>query len=360
MARRVTVRDVAAAAGVSISTASRALSQNPSVNPDMARRVIKKSTELGYTANVFARALRTQRTDTIGMVVPSISNPYFVGVVEAVEKVLAGHGRSLILCDARDSVETEGQRIEVLVQRMVDGLIVIPVTEFESVPAIEVASAQGPVVLFDRWADAARTDFVGTDNEDGLRQSVNHLRAVGATSIVYIGAEPHTSTAQERLRTFQDLVPGGAATALLGSFTAEWGEQAALELLKRGPLPDAIVCGADIIAVSLLSALRNAGVPVPGAVKIVSFDGTLLSRLTVPRLTSVSQPIDAMAAEAVRLLDARSASPDHPVSKSIFSPTLIVNGSTQGWAPPTRGWFPTGRPGSGGPWVNPVSGSRPR
>lgn len=330
MDRRITVRDVAAAAGVSISTASRALSQNPSVNPDMARRVIKKSNELGYTANVFARALRTQRTDTIGMVVPSISNAYFVGVVEAVEKVLAAEGRSLILCDARDSVETEAGRIEVLVQRMVDGLIVIPVTEFESVPAIEAASEQCAVVLFDRWADTTRTDFVGTDNEDGVRQSINHLRAVGATSIVYVGAEPRTSTGHERLRAFTELVPESADTALLGSFTAEWGEEAALEILKRGPLPDAIVCGADIIAISLLSALRNAGVPIPGAIKIVSFDGTFLSRLTVPRLTSVSQPVDAMAAEAVRLLDARRASPDRPVSKSIFSPTLLVNGSTSG------------------------------
>lgn len=344
MERRVTVRDVAAAAGVSISTASRALSQNPSVNPDMARRVIKKSNELGYTANVFARALRTQRTDTIGMVVPSISNAYFVGVVEAVEKVLAAEGRSLILCDARDSVETEAGRIEVLVQRMVDGLIVIPVTEFESVPAIEAASAQCAVVLFDRWADTTRTDFVGTDNEDGVRQSINHLRAVGATSIVYVGAEPRTSTGHERLRAFTELVPESADTALLGSFTAEWGEEAALEILKRGPLPDAIVCGADIIAISLLSALRNAGVPIPGAIKIVSFDGTFLSRLTVPRLTSVSQPVDAMAAEAVRLLDARRASPDRPVSKSIFSPTLLVNGSTRGWVPPDRGWVPSDLP----------------
>src|SRR5690606_39272810 len=124
MGRKVTVRDVAAAAGVSVSTASRVLSQNPSVNPEMARKVIKASAELGYTANVFARALRTRRTDSVGMVVPSISNTYFVAVVEAVEQVLAEQGRSLILCDARDSVETEAQRIEVLVQRMVDGLIV--------------------------------------------------------------------------------------------------------------------------------------------------------------------------------------------------------------------------------------------
>jgi LacI family transcriptional regulator len=329
MTKRITVRDVAAAAGVSVSTASRALSQNPTVDPEMARRVIKKSSELGYVANVFARALRTQRTDTIGMVVPSISNAYFLGVVEAVEKVLARQGRSLILCDSQESVEIEAARTEVLVQRMVDGLIVIPVTEFDSVPAIEAATAQVAVVLFDRWAQAARTDFVGTDNKEGVRHCVNHLRAMGAKSIVFVGAEPRTSTARERLAAFQHLVPESSVAALLGSFTADWGKQAALELLKRGTLPDAIVCGADIIAISLLSALRNAGVLIPDVVKIVSFDGTFLSRLTVPRITSVSSPIDVMAAEAVSLLDARTISPGGPVRKSIFSPVLLVNGSTQ-------------------------------
>lgn len=331
MGRKVTVRDVAAAAGVSVSTASRVLSQNPSVNPEMARKVLKASTELGYTANVFARALRTRRTDSVGMVVPSISNSYFVAVVEAVEQVLAEQGRSLILCDARDSVETEAQRIEVLVQRMVDGLIVVPVTAYESVPAIEAAGDHVPVVLFDRWADCARTDFVGADNQDGVRQSIEHLRRLGAESIVYVGAEPLTSTAYERLKAFRELVTGGRevpGSTLLGTFTADWGERAARGLLGRDRLPDAIVCGADIIAVALLSTLRDAGVTIPDDVRVASFDGSMLSQLSVPRLTSVRQPIDAMAAEAVRLLDARHDDVDRPASKSIFIPTLLTGAST--------------------------------
>ncbi len=333
MGRRVTVRDVAAAAGVSVSTASRVLSQNPSVDPEMARKVLKASLELGYSANVFARALRTKRTDTVGMVVPSISNTYFVAVVEAVEQVLAERGRSLILCDARESTETEAQRIEVLVQRMVDGLIVVPVTTYESVPAIEAAAGQVPVVLFDRWADSAGTDFVGADNQEGVRQSIKHLRKLGARSIVYVGAEPRTSTAYERLKAFRELVTDGAdvpGTSLLGTFTAEWGERAARELLARGPLPDAVVCGADVIAFALLSTLRNSGVAIPGDVRVASFDGSVLSQLTVPRLTSVRQPIDAMASEAVRLLDARAEQRDRPASKSIFAPTLLVGPSTSG------------------------------
>ncbi len=334
MGRKVTVRDVAAAAGVSTATASRVLTHSTSVNPEMARRVLKASSELGYTANVFARALRTQRTDTVGMVVPSISNAYFIAAVEAVERELADSGRSLILCDARESVETEAQRIELLVQRMVDGLIVVPVTAFDSVPAIEAAARQGPVVLFDRWADAAGTDYVGSDNADGLRLCVDHLRARGCRSIVYVGAKPRTSTAYERHKAFRELMgpadgaEGTDGSTLLGEFSIEWGVDAARQLLGRDELPDAIVCGADIIAVALLGTLREAGVAVPDQVKVVSYDDLLLGQLTVPRLTSVRQPIDAMAAEAVRLLDERGGRPDAPVHKSIFRPTLVVRDST--------------------------------
>lgn len=331
MNRKVTVRDVAAAAEVSPATASRALAGHPSVNADMARRVLKASQDLGYSANVFARALRTQRTDTIGMVVPSISNPYFVAAVEAVEQVLAETDRSLILCDSRDTVATEAARIDLLVSRRVDGLIVVPVSAHDSVPALRAAATEVAVTQFDRIAEAAGTDFVGGDNADGVRQCVEHLRERGCRTFAYIGARPTTSTADERLRAFRRFAGDGVAperACLLGEFTAEWGRQAAATLLADGPLPDGIVCGADVIAVSLLTALRAAGVDVPRAVKLVSYDDSSMGQLTVPRLTSVHQPIDSMAREAVRLLDARREDGGLPARKSIFAPDIVVREST--------------------------------
>ncbi len=333
MGRKVTMRDVAAVAGVSPATASRAMSGHPTVNPELVRRVLKASADLGYSANVFARALRTQRTDTIGMVVPSISNPYFVVAVEAVEKALADSHRSLILCDSRDSVETEAARIDLLVHRMVDGLVVIPVSAEESVPALRAAAEEVPVVQFDRIAEAAGTDFVGGDNTDGVRQCIEHLRDRGCTTFAYIGARPTTSTAAERLRAFQDLTARDDVPEhwlLLGEFTAEWGRAAASRMLAAGDLPDAIVCGADVIAVSLLTVLRSAEVDVPGTVKVVSYDDSDLGRLTVPRLTSVHQPVDSMAREAVRLLDHRGRNGAVPIRKSVFVPELVVRGSTAG------------------------------
>lgn len=328
--RKVTVRDVAAAAGVSPATASRVLSGHDSVNPEMARRVLKASADLGYSANVFARALRTERTDSIGMVVPSISNPYFVGAVEAVEKALASSGRSLILCNSGNSVEIEAQRTDLLVQRMVDGLVVIPVDGSRSAPALAAAAARVPVVQFDRVARGALTDFVGSDDAEGVHQCVDHLRVRGCTTFAYIGARPTTSTAEARLRAFRELT-GPDSTRdewiLLGEFSGGWGREAASTLV-RGVMPEAIVCGADVIAVSLMAVLSEAGVRVPDEVKVVSYDDSGLGLLTVPHLTSVHQPVDSMAREAVRLLDHRRNHPEAAIRKSIFAPDIVVREST--------------------------------
>lgn len=329
MQRRATVKDVAAAAGVSQATASRALSGNPRVSPDLARRVLLASRQLGYTANVMARALRTQQTGTIGVVLPAITNPYFISAVEALERVLADSERSLVLCDAQNSPTVEAERIELLVNRMVDGLVVIPVSG-ASAPALRAAAARGPVVQFDRFVDDTGTDFVGADNVDGVRQAVAHLRREGAVSIAYVGAEPTSSAASERLRAYRELTRAEPRAAeLLGEFSTEWGQEAGRRLIAAGPLPDAVMCGSDTIAVGLLAVLRDAGVGVPGEVRVASYDDSLMGRITSPRLTSVRQPVDVMAVEAVRLLDDAPRG-QRPPRKSIFTPSLVVRESSGG------------------------------
>jgi LacI family transcriptional regulator len=334
MGRRATVRDVAAAAGVSQATASRALSGNLTVNPVLVRRVLTASQKLGYTANAMARALRTQQTGTIGVVVPSITNPFFIGAVEALEGVLARTQRSLVLCDARNSAATEAERIELLISRMVDGLVVIPVSGARSGPALKAAAEHGPVVQFDRYVPSTGTDFVGADNADGMRQMVEHVRGRGSRTMAYVGARPTNSAAAERLTAFRGLV--GAAGSrpgtweLLGEFSTEWGREAGERLLAAGALPDAVVCSADLIAVGVLAVLRDAKVDVPADVKVVSYDDSPMGRITSPRLTSVRQPVQIMADEAIRLLDQRPEPGPRTPRKSIFTPRLVVRESTGG------------------------------
>jgi LacI family transcriptional regulator len=336
MRRRVTVRDVAALAGVSTATASRVLAHHPTVSPELARRVVDASTRLGYSANAVARALRTQRTGTIGVVVPAISNPYFVGVVEALESELARSGRSLMLCDAGGSVATEAERVDLLTRHMVDGLVVVPVSATGSRPALVEAAQRVPVVQFDRFVDGTGSDHVGSDEAEGMRQVVTHLRDQGCERFAYVGAEPTVSTAAERVRAFRALTTRSRrrpAAEFLGDFSTAWGVAAAEALLAAGPLPDAVVCGADVVAVGLLSALRDAGVGVPGAVAVAGFDDTVLDAVTTPRLSSVRQPLDAMAHETVRLLDGRAGGYDGPSRRTVLAPALVVRESTLRIAP---------------------------
>lgn len=329
--QRVSVRDVATAAGVSLATASRALASNPSVSPELAKRVLEASTRLGYQTNVIARALRTQRTGTVGVVVPAINNPYFVAAVEALEQVLAESARSLMLCDAAGSAATEARRLDMLINHMVDGLVIIPSSATKSRAALRAAAARRPVVQFDRFVDGTGTDYVGSDDAEGVRQVVAHLRAGGCASFAYVGAKPTTSTAAERLQAFRVFTAdAGAAHSieLLGEFTTDWGLAAGQQLLARGTLPDAVVCGADVIAIGLLTVLRDGGVAIPQALKVASFDNLALDQVTTPRLSSVRQSVQAMAHEAVRLLDDRAGGYDGPPRKTIFAPELIVRESS--------------------------------
>lgn len=329
---RVTVRDVADAAQVSVATASRALSGKRSVDPELVRRVLDASAQLGYSANVIARALRTQRTGTVGVVVPAINNPYFIGAVEALEQALSETQRSIMLCDAREDARTEAQRLDLLVNHMVDGLVVIPSSAARSRPALKAAAGKVPVVQFDRYVDSTGTDFVGSDNAEGLRQMVEHLRATGCRRFAYVGAKPTISSAAERLEAFRKLVAPGERRSkrweLLGEFTTEWGIAAGTELLAGSTLPDAIVCGADVIAIGLLTVLRDAGIAIPEQVKVASYDDLVLDRVTTPRLSSVRQPLEAMAREAVRLLDDRARGYDGPPRRTIFTPQLVVRESS--------------------------------
>lgn len=333
MDRRTTMQDVAAAAGVSPATASRALSGNSKVDPELVRRVSEASTRLGYSANAMARALRTQRTDTIGVVVPAINNPYFPGAVESLEGVLAESGRSLILCDSRQDPALEASRIDLLVNRMVDGLVVIPVSTLESAAAISAAAQRVPLVQLDRCVDAPETDYVGSDNAEGLRLLLEHLRSTGCRTFGYVGAYPTTSSALERQTTFRAMTASQQPAApahweLLGDFTMEWGAAAARLLLAGGPLPDAVICGADVVALGLLAVLRDAGVNVPGNIKVGSFDNVSLSEITSPKLTSVRHPMADLARETIRLLDERIQDRGRPGRKSIFTPTLMVRESS--------------------------------
>lgn len=330
--RRVTVRDVARAAGVSQATASRALNGGHQVSPDTHQRVLRASRQLGWSANVLARGLRTQRTGTVGLVLPGVQNPYFAEVLEALEPLLAESGRTLLVCTTLNSAATEAQRLQSLISRMVDGLVVVPSGGERSMPALLAAAKQVPTVLIDRYVEGCGLDYVGTDNFEGLRLVLRHLTRTGARSVTYVGASTSLSTAADRLAGFRNVAARRRLTVtqeLFGEFSFEWGKQAAVEILDRPDLPDAIVCDADVIAIGVLTVLHQQGIAVPDQIQVTGFDDLPVDQSTYPPLTSVRQAVNEQAAEALRLLDQRAADRGRPASRSVFSPALVLRESTK-------------------------------
>lgn len=328
----VTIQDVARAAGVSVTTVSRAFSGRRAVSPATVQAVHEASERLGYRPNSVARSLRERSTRTVGMVVPRISNPYFATLMEVIEGRLGAGGRELLLCDSQNDPGVERTRVDALLDRRVDGLLLVPCHSAESADTVRHAASQVPVVQIDRFVDEAAGDYVGIDNEIGLHLVVDHLRAAGCRSFALISAEAITSSGVTRLRAYREAVlaagADGADRMLLGHFEVSWGSEAARELLAAGPLPDAIVCGADVIALGVVSTLTAHGVRIPADVQVTGFDDIPFAALSNPPLTSLRQPADDIASEGVDLLLRRLDGDGGGAQHRIIRPELVVRATS--------------------------------
>lgn len=304
---RPTIRQVAERAGVSTATVSRALSGTRTVSPELARRIDDAVTELGYSSNGIASSLRRSRTDTVGMVVPDITNPFFTALVKHVDHVLAQRGWQMLLCDAQSSSAVEADRLASLINRRVDGIIISPTNETDSGPAVRAAAARVPVVQIDRRARDTDTDWVGIDDDFAESLIVAHLSELGVSNVAFVSATPTDSSTELRhagllKHAGQQGLQIDPGQVLLGEYSVEWGQKAGAEILSSGHRPDAVVCGNDLIALGVLQACREAGVTVPGEVVVTGFDDIPFAALSTPPLTTIEQPLGDIAVEGVRLL----------------------------------------------------------
>jgi LacI family transcriptional regulator len=300
-----TIRQVAEAAGVSPATVSRVLSGTRRVDPELRAKTLAAVERLNYRANRVARALRTRSTGTVGMVVPNIANPFFPTVIQAVEKELRGHGVGLLLCDSGDDVGQESELVHSLLDHRIDGILFSPCDRLSSRATVRWAAARVPLVQIDRLA-VADVAYVGADQESAMVEVVQHLTGQGCRRFAYVSPTSRASTAAERLRAYRQCVrrvdPRSAERVYEGSFSLEWGREAASRILAEGDLPDAIVCANDLVALGVLGVLRSHGVRVPGDVLLTGFDDTDLASIAWPPLTSVRQPLEAMGKEGAELV----------------------------------------------------------
>lgn len=332
---QATLSDVASLAGVSPATASRVISGSRPVGREIQARVTRAAEKLGYTGNSIARALRKQRTDTVGMIVPSILNPFFTTLVDSMERALNLEGKQLLLCDSREDPRIESNHLRSLIDRHVDGLVVSPTDLKDSRAGLAWAASITPLVQLDRFVEIDGTDWVGVDDDAAMRLIVAHLRASGTRTAAFVTSTLTNSSTEKRLSGFRNHcfaagIRVDESWVKLGTYSVDSGDKATTELLALADRPEAIVCADDLIALGALRGCRRLGISVPGDMQITGFDNIVFSEHVSPSLTTVDQPTDQMASEALRLLNER-ASNLGPVSQRRISltPTLVLRESTR-------------------------------
>ena len=328
----VTIRDVAARAGVSSTTVSHVINATRPVSAELRSRVEAAMAELGFQPNALARSLRRKRTHTLGMIVPDSANPFFAEVGRGIEDTSFAAGYSTILCNSDGDPARELLYMDLLVQKQVDGVLLVPTgDQVKLAAALRIRNI--PVVVIDRDVPDAPIDRVHIDNFAGGYLATRHLLDLGHRRIGYIGGPPHLSPAPDRSAGYRHALqeaglPIDDQLVVGGNFRDIGGYNGARTLLALSAPPTAIFAGNDLMAIGALAAAREAGIVVPFDLAIVGFDDIHLAGYLNPPLTTVAQPKYELGVIAAELLVARLAQPDLPPQRRLLQAELVVRQST--------------------------------
>lgn len=322
-----TIKDVARLAGVSVATVSRVINDSPKASDASRQAVTSAMEELNYHPNANARALAQQATETIGLIVGDVSDPFFGAMVKAVEQVAYRTGNFLLIGNGYHNEQKERQAIEQLIRHRCAALVV----HAKKIPDGELISLmkQMPgMVLINRTLPGFEQRCVALDDRYGAWLATRHLIQQGHTKIGYLCSNHAISDAEDRLQGYYDALkehglPINDRLVTFGEPDESGGEQAMTELLGRGKHFSAIACYNDSMAAGAMGVLNDNGIDVPKEISLIGFDDVLISRYVRPRLTTVRYPIITMATQAAELAMALAEKRPLPEITHIFSPTLV-------------------------------------
>ncbi|MBM4431963.1 MAG: LacI family transcriptional regulator [Chloroflexi bacterium] len=334
-----TMKDVAKAAGVSVTTVSHVINETRFVSEELRSRVNRVMEELNYHPNTLARSLRLGITHTIALIVPDNSNPFFAEVSRVAEMVGFENDFSVILCNSDKNVDREAAYLEMLTAKQVDGIIFIAAGSSQE--HLESIAAQGiPVVVADREVPQTLADVVLVNHEQGGYDATRYLLSLGHRRVACIAGPARLTPSSQRVQGYRRaLAEAGIAIdeELVVSCTESYvgGEIAMAHLLRLDRPPTAVFTYNDVTAIGALRAARNVGVDVPGDLSIVGFDDIALASATVPALTTVAQPIADLATIATELLieRIRNVAAGRPGRRVVLDTKLVVRESC---APPRK------------------------
>jgi DNA-binding LacI/PurR family transcriptional regulator len=320
--------DIAAQASVSEATVSRVLNNKPGVSTATRKRVLAALDVLGYERPV---RLRQRSAGLIGLVLPELTNPIFPAFAQVIEQVLAGYGYTPVLCTQVPGGATEDELVEQLEETGVSGIVFLSGLHADTTadPArYDRLAARGvPLVLVNGYNERIDAPFVAPDDQMAMRIAVRHLADLGHERIGLAVGPLRYVPSRRKTEGFLDAAGPDAGRLVRHTiFSVEGGHAAAAELLDASCT--GIVCGSDMMALGVVRAARERGLDVPRDVSVVGFDDSPLIAFTDPPLTTVRQPVRAMATAAVGALLEEIGGTPVQRTEFVFQPELVVRGST--------------------------------
>lgn len=276
MLKMPTMRDVAEQANVSVTTVSHVINGTRFVSEELRKRVLEAMKRLDYRPNILARGLRVGKTNTIGLIVPDNSNPFFAEVSRVVEDVGFDSGYSVILCNSDGNLDKELTYIDVLVAKQVDGIIFIA-SSSQSEHLRLLIDEKIPLVVADREMPDLDVDLVLVDNSRGGYEATKYLLELGHRRIGCISGPSEITPSAERIKGYRQAVsefdvPFDENLIVRGDFQFEGGKRAMSQLLALPKLPSAVFICNDVMAIGAMGSIRSAGLKMPEDISIVGFD----------------------------------------------------------------------------------------
>jgi LacI family transcriptional regulator len=331
-AGRASIRHVALRAGVSVTTVSHALNGTRFVSDSARARVQEAVQALGYVPSEVARWLKHNTTRTLGMLVPNNSNPYFAEIIRGVERRCSAAGYSLLLCNSDDDAQRQADHLRVLAERRVDALVLVASGDDTQIAAL-CLGLHLPLVLVDREIEGLAADLVEVDHAAGGELATSHLLALGHARVACIGGPENLRPSQQREAGWRRALAAAgvqprAAELVRGDFKPQGGAAALRRMLQSSRPPSAVFACNDLMAIGALHAAHAAGVAVPGELSLVGFDDIELSAYTLPPLTTVAQPKEAIGTAAVELLLERIHGGRSQPRRLVLQPELRLRASS--------------------------------
>lgn len=328
-----TIQDVARQAGVAPITASRVINNSGYTSQSVRERVLQAVANLGYVPNTLARSLRSRKTDTLALVMSDITNPFFTTIARGVEDTASDAGYTVIFCNTDESEAEEQKYLNVLMQKRVDGILLVPAGSGDR--SIKSAREQNiPVVVIDRRVSGCDVDVVRCDSEIGARNLTQLLISLGHHCIALLTGSAGVSTAEDRAIGFRKAMEDAGLSSenlvFHGNFTQASGAEMLRQALVLKPRPTALFAANNFIAIGVLNALREMGLRVPHDMALVSFDDLPAALVTFPFLTVASQPAYEMGCRATSRLIERMESLAEDECREIILPTEIILRASSG------------------------------